>query len=194
MNTPWPKEREVEKPKPVSITAEQADAIGRAIANALQQLVMTPPTIKAAGVALPLTPAAASDGGLDRLTGDAFERLYRALKSRLIDDLKVDPILLKLLSVQPEIVVEVEPRIVILEANTLKGRVARLMAAGWFGTTRMTGACRQELKRTGADPGGTGNLSGVLGDYVKQGFLVRDGDGYLMAPGAKVSEKTVEAR
>ena len=89
---------------------------------------------------------------------------------------------------------EIEPRVVVLEANTVKGRVARLMAAGWFSSTRSTGACRTELKRSGADPGGGGNLSDVLGDYVKQGFLVRDGDGYLFSAGVKVSERPLEAR
>lgn len=186
--------------KAVTITSEQAGAISHAIGHALLGLVAeTPATGRPELVVNKREPFPPSEGPMPAValiptSGDAFERLYRALKSRLIEDLKVDPILLKLLSVQPEIVVEVEPRVVLLEANTLKGRVARLMAAGWFGTARATGACRQELKRTGADPGGWGNLSDILGDYVKQGFLVRDGSDYLIAPGAKVSEKTLEAR
>lgn len=123
----------------------------------------------------------------------AIERMYHAFKNRLIDDARIDPILLQLLTTRPELVVEVEPRIVTLDAATLKGRVARLLAAGWFTNgARATSAVRKELARTGSDPGGGGTLGTVLGDYVKDGFLVREGEMYALAPGVKITEKELK--
>lgn len=127
------------------------------------------------------------------LNADEFERLYLRIKNRFIDDARIDPILLQLLTTRPELVVEVEPRIVTLDTGNLKGRVARLLANGFFSSSRATSAVRKELARTGADPGGGGSLSDVLGGYVRDGFLVREGDGYLLAPGVKVTERTVTA-
>jgi hypothetical protein len=120
-----------------------------------------------------------------------FEALYRKIKARLIEDGRVDPMLLQLITAQNEIVVEIEPRVVRLDGSTLKGRVARLMAQGWFASARTTSACRKELARTGTDPGGGGQLSDALGAYVRDGFLTREGDGYILAPGVKVREEEI---
>lgn len=122
----------------------------------------------------------------------AIERMYHAFKNRLIDDARIDPILLKLLTTRPELEVEVEPRVVTLDGSTLKGRVARLMAANWFQTTRATAAVRKELARTGSDPGGGGTLGSVLAEYVRDGFLVREGEMYVQAPGVKITEKELK--
>lgn len=131
-------------------------------------------------------PAATLAKGLDE------EALYQRFKQRFIDDAKTDPILLQLIAAQPEIVVGIEARVVELDGSTTRGRVARLMAAGWFNTARKTGTVRTELARTGADPGGGGTLSDILGAYVRDGFLVREGEGYVFAPGVKVTEKRLE--
>lgn len=132
--------------------------------------------------------AASTSGGQD------FEALYARIKRRLIDEARVDPVLLHLLTKgSPEMVVHIEPRIEEVTATTLRGRVARLMAAGWFAGARATSAVRKELARTGTDPGGGGTLGDVLSKYVVDGFLTRDGDGYLLAPGVKVTEHRLEA-
>lgn len=123
-----------------------------------------------------------------------FEVLYQKVKRRLLDDLRVDPLFVKLLATQPEIMVEIEPRVVEMDGASLKGRVARLMASGWFKDPRKSGAVRTELARTGSDPGSGGRLSEALTEYVNQGFLTREGEAYVLAPGVKVSEKVIEAR
>jgi len=140
-------------------------------------------------------PAAPTNGAARAVLDEqAIEDLYQLFKRRMIEDAAVDPILLHLLTVRPEIIVDVEPRSVMLDGSTLKGRVARLMAQGWFSGPRATGACRKELARTGADPGGGGTLSDILSGYVRDGFLLREGDGFQLAPGVKVSEREVSAR
>jgi hypothetical protein len=121
-----------------------------------------------------------------------FEVLYQKIKRRLLDDLKVDPVFVKLLATQPEIMVEIEPRVVEMEGSSLKGRIARLMAAGFFKDSKKSGTVRGELARTGSDPGSGGRLSEALNEYVNTGFLTREGDGYTLAPGVKVSEKVLE--
>jgi len=120
------------------------------------------------------------------------EALYQMFRARFIDEARTDPVLLKLLVAQNEIVVEFEPSVIELDGSTMKGRVARLIAAGWFSTTRTTGGVRKELARTGADPGGGGTLSDNLSALLRDGFLVRDGDGWLQAAGVKVTQRALE--
>jgi len=76
--------------------------------------------------------------------------------------------------------------------RTTSARYSRLMAAGWFKDARKSGTVRSELARTGSDPGSGGRLSEALTEYVNQGFLTREGEGYTLAPGVKVSEKVLE--
>lgn len=191
----------------VKISGEQAEAIGRTIGLALKSLVDDGISPEAAALGLrkgsgktPNDPrhvqvvATVDEGGDYGIAPERLERLFVYIKNRIIDECRIDPILLQLLTARPELVVEVEPRIVTLDASNLKGRVARLMAAGWFSTQRATSAVRRELARTGADPGGGGSLSDVLNNYVKDGFLVREGEGqFVFAPGVKVTEREIKA-
>jgi hypothetical protein len=96
------------------------------------------------------------------------------------------------MTVRPEIVVEVEPRIVTLDGSTQKGRIARLIAAGWFKEPRKVGTVRTELARTGPDPGGGGTLGDNLAALQRDGFLVLEGGGYAAAPGVKITDRTLE--
>jgi len=122
---------------------------------------------------------AASNGHVD-------ETLYQAIKARLLED---EPILLKAIAVRPEILVEVTPRVVTVAGDTQKGRIARLMATGWFDEARVVGEVRKELARTGKDPGGSGQLGIMLNNLVAEGFFVREGGGFVLAPRVKVSER-----
>jgi hypothetical protein len=122
-------------------------------------------------------------------TDAEIEKLYQAFKTRLVEEARIDPILLQILTTRPEIVVEIEPRIVTIDGTKLKGRIARLIAQGWLAETRATSAVRYELARTGPDPGGGGRLSDTLGELLNEGFLVRAGDGWVRAPGVKVTER-----
>lgn len=128
---------------------------------------------------------------LSKLNADQIEKLYQLFKSRFIDDAKTDPVLLRLMTAQPEIIVELEPKIVTLDGSSTKGRAARLVAARWFKESRTGGAVRSDLKRTGTDPGTP--IYEVLNGFVRDGFLERAGDGYVEAPGGvKVTERTIE--
>jgi len=118
--------------------------------------------------------------------GPVDEALYQAIRARILQD---EPILLKALTTHPELVVEVTPRVMTVEGDSMKGRVTRLMAKGWFDQARETGDVRKELARTGNDPGGGGTLGIMLNRFVSDGFFVREGAAFVLAPGVKVSER-----
>lgn len=163
-------------------SANGADHPGKALGEVVPLSKMTPPVTG---------PGSPYGSVFDRVE---FEELYQKIKRRLIDECRVDPILLSLLTTSNAIEVQVEPRIETLTGTTLRTRVARLMAAGYFKETKRTGTVRTELGRTGADPGGGGQLAGILADFVRDGFLQRDGEGFQIAPGVQVTEKVIEAR
>ncbi len=183
------------------ITVEDAKLIARtidaAVGSALAKLA-SPSDAKSVTVVsgskakvAELPPDVAPANGDGRmLNADQIERLYREFKARFINDAKIDPILLHLIQSRPEIVVEIERQVVRVDGTTLKGRVARLIAGGYFGEMRLTGTVKKELMRTGPEPNG-GNLSTTLGGLVTDGFLTRDGDGYIAAPGCTVSEEII---
>lgn len=126
-----------------------------------------------------------------RLTPEVMEALYRAFRNRMIDELRVDPVFVKLLASQPEIELALEPRVIDLEGSTLKGRIARLIAGGFMDEARRPGTVKAELMRTGTEPNG-GHLSTALSDFVKDGILTREGEGFRKAPGLKISERRIE--
>ena len=130
-------------------------------------------------------------GGISGLTAEQVEKLYQAFKARLIDEAQYDPVLLQLLTVRPELVVGYERKTFALEGSGLKARAARLLAAGWFDERRERVEVRRELARIGADPGGGGGLTTALSELLRDGFLVREGDGWQRAPGIKVSEREI---
>lgn len=127
-----------------------------------------------------------------KFTSEETEKLYQLFKARFIDDAKLDPVLLHLIASRPEIVVDIEPKVVELTTSTLLGRLARMVGAGYFKEPRKTGTVRNELARTGKDPGSGGTLGEMLGNLRNDGFLVKEGDTWVAAPGIKVTERTVE--
>lgn len=125
---------------------------------------------------------------------EELERLYQYVKRRILDESRVDPMFLKIIAQQPELIIEgVEPRRVTVDGSTTRGRVARLIASGFFDSAKTQGACRAELKRTGSDVN-SGSLSTIFNDYVKDGFFHREGsDGYIKATGLKITQTEVVA-
>ncbi len=126
---------------------------------------------------------------------EIVEALYRAFKHRILDDLRSDPIFVELLAARNEIEVVITPRREQIDGTTLRGRLARLIAQGWFSTARKTGSVRTQLTKIGKDPGSGGQLIGLLREFKADGFLVDDGgESFIVAPGIKVTESIIEAR
>jgi hypothetical protein len=115
-----------------------------------------------------------------------FEALYQRVKARLLEDLRVDPIFVRLLAAQPEIMLEIEPRRVALDASSLKGRICRLVADGFLDAPKKQADINRELGRTGAIAH-TGRLSEAVSQLKIEGILTEESDGYRRAPGVKVT-------
>lgn len=171
--------------------AEIITSIRRCIDPSIPRLVRgTTETRPATQAPVNKAPAVSEAAGDDA----SFERLYLRIKNRIIDEAHLDPVLLKILTTRPEIIIDVEPRVLELKGDSLRGRIGRLMAAGWFADKRDVGTVRRELARTGADPGGGGTLGAVLKEFQRDGFFVLEGSEFKMAPGVKVTDRALEVR
>jgi hypothetical protein len=174
------------------ITRENADLKAQLVAlrDELAQLRQPLPT-PAPPISAP-APAPWPPGDLpqDRDT----ETLYQAFKRRLLAEAPEDPVLVKLLATRPEVVVEITPTVITIDDEfSMKGRVVRLIAQGWFAEPRTVGGVRAELKRTGNDPGGGGTLGQHLANLVRDRILVREGEAFLRAPDVVVREQARRA-
>lgn len=110
------------------------------------------------------------------------EARYLAFRDRLLAEA---PALLKVLADGPELRVEVTRKTVTAEGSSVLGRVAQLVARGWYAETKSFTATRNELKRTGPDVNNN-TLSSAFKQLVAGGFLTKEAaDGYRAAPGAK---------
>lgn len=132
----------------------------------------------------------ATGGGI--LSAANLEKIYRMFKDRLLAELPIDPILLHLMAVRPEILLEVERRIVKLDTGSLRGRVANVIASGFLDIARKPKAIQSEMERVGASVN-NGNMVRAIGDLVADGLLTREEDGYKKAPGVKVTKTTIES-
>jgi hypothetical protein len=110
--------------------------------------------------------------------------LYESIKARLMQE---SPSLIKLLVTKPEIEVTVQRKILPLNEQSLKGRVARLLKQGFFSVPRSQSGIRAEMKRTGPDVN-TGALYNTLEALKADGFLTRPGSEYVVAEGMVIRE------
>ena len=130
--------------------------------------------------------------------GDAdFEPFYQALKRRLSADA---PQLLKVLVTRPELDVSVQRTTVAIDGATPKGRIARLLADGFFAEPRAPGQVQAELARRGKDPGP--RIVDALRELAEAAFFLigsgRDSKSrvtttYQAAPGMRVRTREIEA-
>lgn len=141
-------------------------------------------------------PAASSSAPVTedgRLPADQ-EKLYQYLKRRLLDDLAVDPVFLHLLALRPEIVLDVERKVINLDRGSLKGRAAFVIAAGFLtGVARAAADIKREMMKTGPDVH-VGDLGKALRALRDDGILTdTTGDGsWTLAAGVKITERTLE--
>jgi len=118
--------------------------------------------------------------------GDA-EQLYQTIKARLAREA---PMILKTLTVKPELVVEVKRETVTADGSGWLGRTAQLIAEGFFKTARKVGEVHRENLRRGAN-GIPARTSEAMKALLAKGFLTLEGDGYVEVTGMKV--RIVEA-
>lgn len=115
-----------------------------------------------------------------------LESIYAYVVARLK---KEAPTLLKLLTVKSEINVEVELQQVTMDASTLRGRLATLVARGFFDKGAGGPEVLAELKRLGGGTGDRANYSRELGWLTEKGFLTVEANGWQSVDGMKVNIK-----
>lgn len=86
----------------------------------------------------------------------------------------------------PEIEMKVERKTIQIDATSLKGRLAKLIAYGFFKDGKTPGMIRGELKRTGPDAN-TANIGRACDDLVTMGFLTDESSGYVAVAGMRVN-------
>lgn len=128
-----------------------------------------------------------SAAGAAAIPLNGIEAAYTQLLARLVNDAAKDPILLHVIAARPELKVSVKRQVIDVDGETLRGRIARLMAAGFFeGEAQTTSTVLGELQRRGfttAPP----NVSKELGELTRMGFLTRDNKWYRGVPEMKVN-------
>jgi hypothetical protein len=114
------------------------------------------------------------------------EAQYQYVKDRLIVEAATNPVLLRVLTERPEIEVRLERKVVQIDGKSLKGRLARLIAEGFFDEGQTQGATRTRLKQSGPDVN-QGNLWRAMQDFVSDGFFMNIGNDYRAVSGMKVN-------
>ncbi len=119
--------------------------------------------------------------------GDAdFEPFYQVLKRRLLADA---PGLLRVLVDHPELEIRVQRQILEVDGTSLRGQIGRLIADGFFSTSRTSADVAAELARRGVDQPRTFNIS--LGIELKAlcglGFFTKDNKWYNLVPGMQAN-------
>lgn len=110
------------------------------------------------------------------------EGMYQRFKARLQEEA---PALLQVLVQRPEIEVKVERRTIEADGDGLQGKLALLIAGGFFDSGATGYAAWKELTRLGSNPAKVSVYTG-LKDLAKLGFLTKEGEeGYRAVPDMK---------
>lgn len=122
------------------------------------------------------------NGGAPPELGD-IEAIYQAVKLRLTNEA---PGLLRVLTIKPELEVKVERRVIQMDDSNFRGRIARLLASGFYNEGATNSATRKELARTGKDMDNK-SIWRFLEELKSTGFLTKEGEAYRAVEGMKVN-------
>jgi hypothetical protein len=116
--------------------------------------------------------------------GGAEVSLVEQVKAAILRDPAAKMIIA---SIIPELEVFTTRRVIKVDGDSLKGRLAQLIKAGRFDNGWKGYSAWQELCRTGKDPG-KANVYRALSDLRDEGFLTKEGEeGFTAVPGMKVN-------
>lgn len=153
---------------------ERADGLEREIEHLKKVMRQTPPAPGPAAAA-PAVPA----GDID-----FAEAIFR----RVLEHVRRDPTLIRLAVERPAIEVHIRKKVLSLDESSVKGKIARLIADGFFREPRDFPAIKGELVRRGAVRYKVGNveITRPLQDLLSDGFFFREGNCYQSVPDAAV--------
>lgn len=115
------------------------------------------------------------------------ERLFQAIKARLIEELPSDPAVLRIVMARPELRVEVERHLITVDGQSLRGRIGRLIAEGfWDGKARTSSEVQSELSKRGRSPSNI-ELGNEMKALIEMGFFTKDNKWISLVPGMRVN-------
>ena len=117
-----------------------------------------------------------------------LDTIYAHVKTRLLQE--QDPGILSLLARKPEIHIKVQRPVLEMDDSTLRGRLVRLIAEGFFDSPTTANAAFNELKRLG-QPVAKPNVYREMEKLAEMRIVTLEANGYQKAPDAVV--KTVAA-
>ena len=106
---------------------------------------------------------------------EAAEAMYIYIKDRAVQD----PELLRLLATKPKIELTVQRPVIELDTSTLRGRIAGLIAEGYFDEPRNGNTVYNELRERRKFPTAKPNVYRECDKLAEMGFLTFEGTGYL---------------
>lgn len=114
------------------------------------------------------------------------------VRNKILADATVQAALIKIMTTQPEIVIEVHPRMVTIDGSSPRGRLAGMIANGLLDTGVKPGVIIREFARTGAQIHPS-NLSKILDEFVTAGYLTREGTEYQKTAALKITKTELQA-
>lgn len=112
-----------------------------------------------------------------------LERAYEVFKARLVAEA---PGILEVLTIRPELIVRVQRQTITVDGETLRGRIAALIAGGFIDEAQTTSTVMAELSRRGFGTAAP-NVSKELGELARMGFLTRDNKWYRAVADMRVN-------
>jgi hypothetical protein len=112
------------------------------------------------------------------------EMRYQAFKARLMAEA---PGILKVMVLKPELEVAVQREVIQADGRSVRGRIARLIADGFFESPKESSAVLAELMKRGANRPSNIELGNEMKALCEMGFFTRDNKWYTLVPGMKVN-------
>jgi hypothetical protein len=128
------------------------------------------------------------------LTQDEQEKEWGFMLAWMRKKAENDPVVLRVLSLHPEIQVAVQRRMIELSDQSLKGRTALLISEGFFDSGATGYQVWHELGRRGVGSAKP-NVYTACAELCTMGFLTAEKDGnstnYKRVPGLKITKKEI---
>lgn len=111
------------------------------------------------------------------------ESLYQRFKTRLLSEA---PQLLRVVTERPLIEIVIERKVIRVDGKSLQGRLAKMIADGFFDKPKINKSIVDELKRRRVSTSKP-SVGREAEKLVALGFLANDGDGYQAVRGMKIN-------
>ncbi len=151
--------------------------------------------LNAAGKAVELVAAGAprsangpvqTDSVADRIAsmqGSSFDGFLANVAARVIEQIRKDPVLIRLAVEKPAVEITVNRKVVTMDDSTIKGKIAKLLHEGWFAQERNAAETHAEVVRRGMAPKTPQVRSWeALNEFCSLGLLYRNDKQYTAAP------------